>query len=332
MSSTVLTVGTASAAPGTRARGVIEVTNLPSGRLLEIPVVVINGSEDGPCIWVDAVIHGDEPEGTLACHLVDAQLDPARMRGSVVLVPVLNVPAYEAAQRGNPLDTFSYDLNRIYPGKADGYLTERLAHIHSTWLRDTATYEISIHSGGAHSYLSETIFATTDPKAIELAQAMGAGWSLILKSFLPKGSPPAVMFEAGKHGITIELGGRPATSPSEFQRCAQTLADGILNVMRHYHVIDGTPTYAAGWRTGVQHALLAPVSGLFLAEPSLQFQQPMKQGDRIARIVDVYGDVLAELTAPVDGLIFGLRALPNVQTGDWCCFYAEIQGELERAF
>ena len=95
------------------------------------------------------------------------------MHGSVVLVPVLNVPAFEAAQRGNPLDTFSYDLNRIYPGKADGYLTERLAHIHSVWLREVATYEISIHSGGAHSYLSETIFATTDDKAIELAQAMG---------------------------------------------------------------------------------------------------------------------------------------------------------------
>jgi predicted deacylase len=325
-----LKVGTAAAAPGQRVRGVIPVTQLPGGRPLEIPVIVINGAEPGPCVWVDAVIHGDEPEGTLACHRVDAVLDPARMRGSVVLVPVLNVPAYEAAQRGNPLDTFSYDLNRIYPGKADGYLTDRLAHAHASWLREVATYEISIHSGGAHSYLSETIFATTDDAAVDLAQGMGRGWSLILKSFLPKGSPPAVMYEAGKQGITVELGGRPATSPSEFERCGQTLADGILNVLRHYKIIDGAPQYADQWLTGVQHALLAPTSGLFLAEPSLKFQSPMKQGDRIARIVDVYGDLLAEVRAPTDGMIFGLRALPNVQTGDWCCFYAEIQGELAR--
>lgn len=325
-----ITVGTATANPGERVRGAIPVTNLPGGRPLDIPVLLINGVEDGPCVWVDAVIHGDEPEGTLACQMVDAEIDPAKLKGSLVLVPVLNVPAYEAAQRGNPLDTFSYDLNRIYPGKADGYLTERLAHAHSQWLRDVATYEISIHSGGAHSYLSETIFATTDDKAIELAQAMGKDWPLILKSFLPKGSPPAVMYEAGKQGITVELGGRPATSPSAFHRCARTLADGILNVLRHYSMIDGAPIYAASWKTGVQHALLAPISGLFLAEPSLEFQKPMKKGDRIARIVDVYGDELAELTAPVDGLIFGLRALPNVQTGDWCCFYAEIQGELAK--
>lgn len=323
-----LVVGTAKAAPGTRARGVIPVTTLPGGRPLDIPVMVINGTEAGPCVWVDAVIHGDEPEGTLCCHMVDATLNPKKMRGSVVLVPVLNVPAFEAAQRGNPLDTFSYDLNRIYPGKADGYLTERLAHKHSVWLRDVATYEISIHSGGAHSYLSETIFATTDDKAVELAKAMGKGWGLILKSFLPKGSPPAVMYEAGKQGITVELGGRPATSPQDFHRCARVLADGVLNVLKHYKVISGKPTSAKKWLTGVQHALLASTSGLFLAEPTLEFQKRMKKGDLIARIVDVYGDQLAELRAPVDGMIFGLRALPNVQTGDWCCFYAEIQGEL----
>lgn len=323
-----LKVGTAKAGAGKKARGVIPVTNLPGGRPLEIPVVVINGAEPGPCVWVDAVIHGDEPEGTWCCHMVEAELDPAKMKGSVVLVPVLNVPAYEAAQRGNPFDTFSYDLNRIYPGKADGYLTERLAHAHSEWLGKTATYEISIHSGGAHSYLSETIFATTDDKAVELAKAMGKGWGLILKSFLPKGSPPAVMYEAGKQGITIELGGRSATSPQEFHRCARTLADGILNVLKYYKVIKGKPSSAGQWLTGVQHALLAPVSGLFLAETSLGFQKLMKKGDLIARIVDVYGDLLAELHAPTDGMIFGLRALPNVQTGDWCCFYAEIQGEL----
>lgn len=323
-----ITVGTATAQPGERVRGVIEITQLGGGRALDIPVIVINGAEDGPCVWVDAVIHGDEPEGTLCCHMIDAQLDPKAMRGSVVLIPVLNVPAFEAAQRGNPLDTFSYDLNRIYPGREVGYLTERLAHIHSGWMREVATYEISIHSGGAHSYLSETIFTTTQPEAIELAKAMGKDWSLILKNIRPSGSPPAVMFEAGKHGLTVELGGRSATSPSEFQRCGRTLADGILNLLRYYKIIDGEANSAPTHYTGFQHALLAPVSGMFVAEPTLEFQKRMKKGDLIARIVNVYGDLLAEVVAPVDGMIFGLRALPNVQTGDWCCFYAEIEGEV----
>lgn len=323
-----LTVGTATAQPGTRAVGVIPVTELSNGHALEIPVIVLNGIEAGPCVWVDAAIHGDEPEGTLACHILDDSLDPAQMRGSVVLIPVLNVPAYEAAQRGNPYDTFSYDLNRIYPGRKEGYITERLAYEHSQWMQQVATYEISIHSGGAHSYLSETIFTTVQDEAIELAKAMGQDWPLILKNIRPSGTPSAVMYEAGKYALTVELGGRSATSPQEFHRCAQTLAKGIINVLQYYNIIAGQPHYAKTWLTGVQHALLAPASGLFLSETTLGFQKEMNAGDRIARIVDSYGNLLSEIKAPVDGMIFGLRALPNVQTGDWCCFYAEIQGEL----
>jgi uncharacterized protein len=323
-----LTIGTAIAPPGTRAQGVINVTTLPGGRALDIPVIVLNGAKEGPCLWVDAVIHGDEPEGTLCCHMLDADLDPATMSGSLVLVPVLNIPAFEAAERGNPLDTFSYDLNRIYPGRADGYLTERLAHIHSEIMLEVADLEIGIHSGGAHSYLSETIFTTTQPEAIEFAKAMGKDWNLILKNIRPSGSPGAVMFEAGKYSLTVELGGRPNLFPAEFHRAGRVLADGILNVMRYYNMIDGEATMADTRYTGFQHALLAPVSGMYVAEPTLEFQKFMKKGDPIAKIVDVYGAILAELTAPADGMIFGLRALPNVQTGEWCCFYAEIEGEL----
>jgi hypothetical protein len=324
----MLTVGTAQAQPGSVAIGAIPVSKLAGGTPLEIPVVVINGAHDGPCLWVDGAIHGDEPEGPLMCHILRREVNPADLHGSLVLVPVINVPAFEAASRGNPLDTFSYDMNRIYPGKANGYFSERITWAHSQWMTKTADLELSIHSGGAHSYLSETIFATEDAPSQELARAMGEGWDLALKSFLPKGNPMASMLEVGKTGITVELGGRSATSPKDFHRVGRVLADAALNVMRHYKMLPGTATYATPRYTGVQHALLAPVSGLFLAEESAEFKKPMKAGDPIARIYDVYGDLLETLVAPTDGRIFGLRALPNVTVGDWCCFYAEVQGTL----
>jgi uncharacterized protein len=324
----MLTVGTAQAAAGSVATGVIPVSKLAGGTPLEIPVIVINGAHDGPCLWVDGAIHGDEPEGPLMCHILRREVDPAELHGSLVLVPIINVPAFEAASRGNPLDTFSYDMNRIYPGKPNGYFSERIAWAHSEWMTKVADLELSIHSGGAHSYLSETIFATEDDKSQELARAMGLGWDLALKSFLPKGNPMASMLEVGKTGITVELGGRSATSPKDFHRVGRVLADAALNVMRHYQMLSGEAEYAAPRYTGVQHALLAPISGLFLAEETAEFKTPMKKGDVIARIYDVYGDLLETLVAPADGRIFGLRALPNVTVGDWCCFYAEIQGTL----
>lgn len=321
----VIKVGTAKAKPGTTATGVIAVP----GSSVEIPVIVINGVKDGPCLWVDGAIHGDEPEGPLMCHILRREVNPEKLAGTLVLVPVINTPAFEAASRGNPLDTFSYDMNRIYPGKPNGYFSERVTWAHKEWMVKVADLELSIHSGGAHSYLSETIFATEDAKSQELAKAMGEGWDLVLKSFLPKGNPMASMLEVGKTGITVELGGRSATSPQAFHRVGRVLADAALNVMRHYKMIAGKPKYAKPRYTGVQHALLAPSTGLFVAEPNIEFQKPMKKGDKIATIYDLYGDVLDTLHAPTDGRIFGLRALPNVMMGDWCCFYAEVQGTLD---
>ena len=69
----------------------------------------------------------------------------------------------------------------------------------------------------------------------------------------------------------------------------------------------GLQYYIKKYLTGVQHALLAPVGGMFVAEPTVKFQTPMKKGDLLAKIVNVYGDVLAELKAPVDGMFFGLH-------------------------
>lgn len=324
-----LSVGTARVEAGQKGKGMIPVTDLPGGRTLDIPVLVVNGAQPGPVLWVDGCIHGDEPEGPLAIHKVVAALDPQQMKGAFVGVPVMNVGAFEAAERGNPRDTFSYDMNRIYPGKPDGYFTERVAWAHSQVMAAVADYELSIHSGGAHSYLSETIFATEDAPSLELAKAMGKGWGLILKSFLPKGNPMAVMLEKGKTGITVELGGRCATLPEAFHHSAGVLAEACYNVMRHYGILPGPATTETTWRTGVQRALLAGHSGLWVPERNTQFQKPMQAGTVLAHIYDLYGEELETVRAPCDGMVFGLRALPTVQTGDWMCFYAEITGTLQ---
>ena len=326
MADTTVTVGTASAAPGTAVRGAIPVTTLGGGTPLEIPVVVVNGAAEGPCFWVDGAIHGDEPEGPLACQIALSEVDPAELAGSLVLCPVVNVPAFEAAQRGNPLDTFTYDMNRIYPGRADGYLSERVAAAHAAALGAVADFEISIHSGGAHSFLDKAIFVDERPESVELATAMGPGWGCIMSSFNPKGSPMAYMKDIGKVGITVELGGRSATSPEAFARVGRELADSILNILRHYGMYPGEAAYPSPRYKGQQEALLAPASGIFLPEPGVQFLTPMKEGDPIARIVNVFGDTLARLEAPADGMFFGLRALPNVTTGDWCCFFCKVEG------
>jgi predicted deacylase len=328
-SATTVEIGTAKAAPGTVARGAIPVTATAGGSPVEIPVAIINGAKPGPVLWVDGAIHGDEPEGPLCCQILLREVKPEDLSGALVLVPVINVPAYEAASRGNPLDTFSHDMNRIYPGREDGYFSERIAWAHSVWMRKVADMEISIHSGGAHSYLAPAMFIDERPESVELGTAMGPGWGCIMSSPSPKGNPMAVMAEEGKVGITVELGGRSATSPKAFAEVGRKLADAIINVLRHYRMLAGEAKYDPNRTKGAQEPLLAPASGLFLPESDVEFLKPMKAGSPIARIVNLFGDELATLKAPADGMIFGLRALPNVTTGDWCCFFNKVQGRRE---
>ena len=117
--SDMIEIGTAKANPGTISEGNIIVEKLAGGGDISMPVTIINGKKSGPCFWINGGIHGDEPEGILTCSLLKKIINPDQLSGSIVLVPVMNVPAMEAAERGNPLDTFSYDMNRIYPGKKD---------------------------------------------------------------------------------------------------------------------------------------------------------------------------------------------------------------------
>ena len=321
-----LSVGTATARPGETVRGAIPATGLAGGIRVEIPVVVINGAEPGPTFWVNAAIHGDEPEGPLACALAARRIDPAKLRGAVVMVPCVNPMAFSAAERGNPLDTFAYDMNRIYPGKAGGYFTDRVADAHWQAMKDVADMEISIHSGGAHSFLDKAIFVDERPESVELAMAMGEGWGCIMSNFTKSGSPMAALNGIGKVGITVELGGRSYTSPERFRYVGEELAKSILNICYHYKMLDGTPTYPANPTKGVQEALLAPASGIFLPEPGIDFLTMMDKGTKIAAIVDIFGDEVGAIHAPADGMFFGLRALPNVTAGDWCCFFNKVEG------
>lgn len=325
-----LTVGTATAAPGTRADGVIPCGTDALGREEALPVIVVNGAADGPVLWLDGCIHGDEPEGPLAIHLLLRDLDPATLRGAVVAVPVVNVPAFLANNRGNPLDAFTPDMNRIYPGRPDGFASERVAAAHARWLREVADMELSIHSGGRHSYLAQALFYTDSPAGQELAKAMGPGWDLILRGGVaPTGSPMAVMGSLDRPALTVELGGMCATLPDEFRANGRALADAALNILRHYRMIDGAAEYAGRWHVGHQVLVLAPATGLWVAEPGFRFRTTLAKDTPLARIYDLYGHERAVVRAPVDGQVFGLHTNPTVIEGEWACFYGEIEETIE---
>jgi len=295
------------------------------GREREIPIIVYRGMEEGTSLWLNGATHGDEPEGPFSIFLALHQINPAQLRGMVVAVPVMNVGAFTAGTRGDPLDSFSYDMNRIYPGKPDGYPTERAAHVHWQAMRENCDLQIAIHSGGEHSYLAHMIFASDNPASRELAAAMGPQWSLVFTSPTGAGNPSSMIASLGKGGITVELGGNCRTLTGDFHAIAQDLAGSYLNVMQHYGMIEGPASYAPRWRQGHQIALLAPATGMFVGQADLPFETEIAAGTLLGQIYNLYGDVIGEVHAPRDGVIFGLRSRPSVLEGQWCCFFGVIE-------
>ncbi|MBM4456377.1 MAG: succinylglutamate desuccinylase [Chloroflexi bacterium] len=317
-------VGTADARPGEMVRGGIPIVADMYGRERLMPVVVACGVEPGPVIWLNGAIHGDEPEGPWSIALVMRQIDPQQLKGVVVAVPAMNVDALTAGTRGDPLDTFTYDMNRVYPGSATGRATERVAYAHYQAMMASADYQIAIHSGGDHSYLSQMIFAPEMPQCLELAAAMGPDFPLVFTSLLKAGDPTSELVKKGGGGITVELGGQCRTLTRDFDTVCQTLARSMLNVLRHFGMIPGQAHYCRSWKRGHQVALLANATGLWIGDPGLEFHREMAKGAALGQIVNLYGDVSETVVAPADGLVFGLRHRPQVRVGDWICFYGVV--------
>lgn len=317
-------IGNAAVPAGTIGRAAIEWGSRMNGAHREIPVLVCHGASEGPRLWINGATHGDEPEGAFSIFRLFESLDPAEVSGTVVGIGAMNVPAFEAGKRGDPLDAFTYDMNRMYPGRADGYPTERAAWAHWIAMKDACDLQIAVHSGGEHSYLAHMIFAADNPQSLELAAAMGAPWDLVFRSGVGGANPSSKMAELGKAGVTVELGGNCRTLTSDFHAIAEDLAEGYRNVMRHYGMLEGEATYAPKWRMGHQQALLAPASGMWVGDSSVEFETEMAEGTPLGRIYDLYGDVQAEVTAPTKGVVFGLRSRPSVLEGEWCCFYGII--------
>lgn len=322
-------VGNVTAQPGTRVQGSIPIGNNMYGQERQMPIIVVHGANEGPVLWINGGTHGDEPEGALSIFRLLDQIDPTNLSGTLVAVPVMNVAAFQAGQRGDPLDTFSHDMNRNYPGKPDGYPTDRVAAAHWAAMKDSCDLQIAVHSGGEHSYLAHMIFAADNPASLELAAAMGPNWDLVFRSGTGTGNPSSMIASLGKGGITVELGGNCRTLTDDFHTVARDLADGYLNVMRHYKMIDGQPKYASSWRQGYQIALLAPKTGIFVGSEGLPFETSLAEGTILGSIYNLYGDVIAEVKAPKDGVVFGLRSRPSVLEGQWCCFFGVVESQVE---
>ena len=286
---------------------------------LNMPIQIKRGRKDGPVLFVSAAIHGDELNGVEIIRRLHQQKTLARLHGTLITIPVVNV--YGVIHHSRYLPD-RRDLNRSFPGSQRGSLAGRLAHLFMTEIVANCTHGIDLHTGAVHrSNLPQLRVNIDDEETARLAHAFGV--PVILNSDLRDGSLrqaasengiPMLLYEAGEALRFDELSIRAGVK-------------GVINVMRELgmlprrkhtpkKVVEPFVARSTSW-------VRAPESGIFRAFTHLGMR--VKRGEVLGVVDSPYGDNEVEVEAPASGIIIGKTALPLINEGDALFHVARFQ-------
>jgi predicted deacylase len=313
------TVGTATAARGQKGFGAIEV---PKGvdAALTIPVAVVHGAKPGPVLAIVSGAHGTEYASIIAVERLIQRLDPAAVSGTVILVPLVNVPSFEQKiAHVNPVDNKS--MNRFYPGKADGTQTERASYLITKQVVEQCDHLIDLHGGDLdeslrpYSYWTKTGNEKQDAFSREMLLAFGLD-TIIISADRPKDPATSRYLEntastRGKPSITAEAGHAGTTEPGDID----ALVDGSLSVMRFLKMMPGAATVVQSpvWIEQVA-TIASEVTGIFT--PAVRRGMYVQKGAIVGTVSDYLGRPLAEAKAPESGVVLFIRAVPSMTKGE----------------
>jgi predicted deacylase len=321
------TVGTASAAVGQKATGFLEV---PAGvdAATSIPVAVIRGSRPGPVLALVSGLHGTEYASIIALEKVIETLDPAQISGTVIILPLVNLPSFEQkVPHVNPVDGKS--MNRYYPGNPKGTQTDRASWVITKQVVERCDYLIDYHGGDLdenlrpYSYWPKSGDAKHDAITREMNLAFGLD-TIIVWNDRPK-DPNASRYldntanTRGKPAIAVEAGYSGTVQPED----VHALVRGTLSVMRYLKMLPGAPAMQEHpvW-IGKIDTVSSDQSGVFY--PLVQRGTYVAQGMKIGYVTDYFGKVIYEATAPAAGVVLYICGVPSMKKGDTIANVGEV--------
>lgn len=287
-----------------------------------LPILFATGSTPEPVLVITAGVHGNELEGVRAIPRIIERLDPQQMKGTVVLVPVCNMPAFETYERNSPVD--GLNLARECPGSASGTLTQRLAYVLCSQLIQHSDFYIDLHSGGPDSDIPTLVGYIHEESPIgrqSLAGAIAFGVPVIWghPPPVPPGRTVSVAHEAGIPCLYTETPGGGRAGPEAIELYAQ----GVLNVMTMLEMRLGNltaeePKYHLLGDGNLDNLITAPCSGLF--ESELPLLSDLSCSQAIGTISDVRGRPQCSVASEQDGVLVLLRNTATVNAGDGLAF------------
>jgi N-alpha-acetyl-L-2,4-diaminobutyrate deacetylase len=293
-----------------------------------IPICVIRNGE-GPTALLTGGNHGDEYEGPLTLYDLARTLDPKDVSGTVIIVPAMNYPAFRAGTRTSPID--KGNMNRSFPGRPDGMVTEKIADYFQRHLLPRADIVLDFHSGGKTLDFLPFCAAHVLPdkeqerKAFAAVAAFSAPYSMRMIEIDTVGMYDTAAEEMGKVFVTTELGGG-GTSRAETVRIARR---GTLNVLRHAGIVSGeVETQPTRWLDMPSGDCFSFAEDDGMIETMVDLGESVEKGAVVARIHPVgrTGGAPQEIRAKMAGVLTARHFPGLVKAGDCAAVLAVVEG------
>lgn len=306
-------IGSTSVALGERNDTFLEVSQSYSGRPVVIPVTVWRAPRPGPTVFVSAAVHGDELNGTgiVRALLLDAPFE--LQSGSLILLPVINVLGLERHQRYLP---DRRDLNRSFPGSAEGSLARRFAHAIFDGIVRQCDFGIDLHTAAVRKTNYPNVRANLrDPAVKTLAYSLGS--ELIVNSKGPVGCLRRAACDIGCPTVIVEAGEVWKIEPAVVDVGVRAIASALSAL----DMISQKPVKpACQVRVDKTKWVRAENGGI------LQFHvapgDVVEKGQALTTNADLHGHEQNVTIAPAAGVVIGMTTLPFVTPGDAVCHLA----------
>lgn len=313
----IFQIGTARALMGERSYGEVVVTQRVDGTNINIPVILVRGKTPGQTLCVNGCIHGDEFAGMQAIIRVAHEIDPAELCGTLVAVPVVNVPAFEDLSRISHYDYFN--MNRIFPGAPDGSLTHQIAYAFLNEIVKKCNAMVDLHGGGGYASIKNMVIAQRGFEEMVWQLALATGFNLVWLGGSWGGTGRISALQAGIPAITVEAGGGMLSKEED----VAVHMGMIKSVMRHLKMLPGQPDIAKKYRIMAGEETQAKKGGFFL--PCTISGQDVKAGELVGIITDLHGRKIDDIKAPTDGVLTQLRYACPVSPGSTLFILGDIK-------
>ena len=322
-------IGTLNAERGEKVFGFFK-TGETHGRFdVHIPLHILRGAEDGPTLVVQAGVSGLEIEPAMELPKVIQGLDPQAVRGTLVLVPLLNTSGFEFEQVNAAWD--DVNLNNIGRGRPDGSVSEQMVHQYFQDVISQSDALLDIRSGSQWSYHQYAGVYETGSKSQSRGLAVDLGLSQVLVGQPKENSIACAAAEDGKTVVSAFIGGGPGLREFRVDDMARVRRT-VLNALRHLQMLSGELEHEADQVTVVNaHTVLAPsgARGFTFMDHEKRGLQ-VAAGDELGYIRHPFtGEVLETITAPRAGFVlFAGASWPVVPEGVTLAILGDVEEEI----